>query len=71
MEQKKGDDYCSRLTAAELDFLDWYDMLDDLQQAVVDLLINQAAEIGKGFFDIFWFEACPAHLFDVGLSLAA
>lgn len=68
---KKGDDQYSRLTAAEMDFLDWYDLQDELTQAVTDLLISQASEKGNGFLYQFGINLCFADCLDIGFALAA
>lgn len=66
---KNDDGY--ELTAAELDFLDWYDMLDTLQQAVVDLLISRATQECKGFLEGFRVNPGLSHPFNSSLAAAA
>lgn len=69
-DSKKGGDRCNQLTAAEIEFLDWYDLQDALLQAVVDLLFRQARKEGNGFFDQFGINS-GSDCFDVSLSVAA
>ena len=67
---RKGGDCSSKLTAAELDFLDWYNMQDELLQAVTDLIVRQAREKGNSFLNQFGIDTLPDG-FNVGFPAAA
>lgn len=58
------------LTAAEMDFIDWYDLQDAFLQSVIDLVVRQAREEGNSFFDQFGINAFSESV-DIRLPIAA